>query len=74
MTTHLIGSFAGSTRTQGRASRLVAELAAAWRRWSRRRRAAETLYSLPDYYLKDLGISRSEIEGAVRGDFNRGRL
>jgi uncharacterized protein YjiS (DUF1127 family) len=38
-----------------------------YRRARKHRRAARALAALNDYMLKDMGISRSEIYGAVRG-------
>lgn len=35
-------------------------------RWRQRRKSAEWLRSMPDYLLKDIGISRGEIEQATR--------
>ncbi|MDH4441004.1 MAG: DUF1127 domain-containing protein [Rhizobium sp.] len=35
-------------------------------RWRQRRQAAEWLRSMPDYLLKDIGISRGEIGHAAR--------
>ena len=42
--------------------------------YARRRRMREDerfLLSQPDHILKDMGISRAEIEGAVRGSLRR---
>ena len=48
-------------------------------RWIARRRARRELLTMPDYMLADIGISRSEVESAVRYGrpdprFTRGRL
>jgi uncharacterized protein YjiS (DUF1127 family) len=43
-------------------------LAIRWHRWSRwqtRKRASQQLMSLPDYLLKDIGISRSQIHSVT---------
>jgi len=45
---------------------------AAYARWRRLRSDEHFLLSQPDYILKDMGISRAEIEGAVRGSTRRG--
>ncbi|MCL6708993.1 DUF1127 domain-containing protein [Pseudomonas sp. R2.Fl] len=42
-------------------------------RWHSRRRAAEKLRELPDYLLKDIGISRGEIDAISRGEIIRHR-
>jgi uncharacterized protein YjiS (DUF1127 family) len=41
-------------------------------RHHRRRRAIETLHRLNDHHLKDIGISRDQIEDAVRSGRPRG--
>lgn len=49
---------------------LLAGLRACWtaiRRGHRRRVAAATLHRLSDHHLADIGISRDQIEAAVRG-------
>lgn len=38
-------------------------------RWRKRRNDMEVMLRLPDYLLKDIGISRAEIENAARGRF-----
>lgn len=40
-------------------------------RWCNRRRGAEDMRMLPDYLLRDIGISRDEIEAAARGAYIR---
>ena len=35
--------------------------------WRRRRKAVETMRNMPDYLLKDIGISRCQIDKASRG-------
>jgi len=59
----------------GRRSAAAAALSALSRA-NRRRRDGQLLLSLPDYLLKDIGISRGEIEDAVtrgaRRDFDHG--
>ena len=40
-------------------------------RWRRRRQGMEALHGMPDYLLKDIGISRAEIDQAARGQRNR---
>ena len=50
-------------------------LTAAWRRYRqqwRRRATMHILYKLDDRSLKDIGLTRSEIEPVVRGLPNRG--
>jgi uncharacterized protein YjiS (DUF1127 family) len=37
-------------------------------RWNRRRRDEALLQAQPDYMLRDIGLGRSEIEAAVRGE------
>lgn len=39
--------------------------------WIDRRAAARTLSRFDDRMLKDIGITRSDIAAAVRGDFGR---
>jgi uncharacterized protein YjiS (DUF1127 family) len=41
-------------------------LARAARRWNERRHARATLRSMTDYELRDLGVSRTAIEAALR--------
>ncbi|MGF9694489.1 DUF1127 domain-containing protein [Rhizobium sp. 0TCS1.26] len=36
-----------------------------WSRWQARKRASQQLMSLPDYLLKDIGISRSQIHSVT---------
>jgi uncharacterized protein YjiS (DUF1127 family) len=43
----------------------------ALRRWRQRERARRELYGLNDLQLADIGISRSDIEAAVRGELRR---
>ena len=50
-------------------TRLIAELGDAWRHWRLRRAAAETLHSLDDRTLRDLGFHRSEI-GSVAAEIS----
>jgi uncharacterized protein YjiS (DUF1127 family) len=45
---------------------VFAGIAHAVRRWSERRHARATLRSMTDYELRDLGISRTAIEAALR--------
>jgi uncharacterized protein YjiS (DUF1127 family) len=40
--------------------------------WRRARRAERELLGMDDRLLKDIGISRSDIQGAVRGRHPRG--
>lgn len=57
--------------------RLCNPLARAWRtaaRWFERRAAAKALAQLEDYMLKDIGLSRCEIEMAVCGRHRHSRL
>jgi uncharacterized protein YjiS (DUF1127 family) len=44
-----------------------------YRRVHQHRRASRALATLNDHMLKDMGISRSEIHGAVRGDIGNRR-
>lgn len=39
---------------------------ARWRRWQRMRRDTTWLQSQPDYLLRDIGISRDEIDTIIR--------
>ena len=50
-------------------TRLIAELGDAWRHWRLRQAAAETLHSLDDRTLRDLGFHRSEI-GSVAAEIS----
>ena len=43
------------------------------RRWQERNRARRELYSLSDRGLADIGLTRSGIEAAVRGDIASAR-
>jgi len=55
-------------------SRLWNAAALAWRivaRSSERRAARATLHKLDDYLLKDMGVSRSEIDSTVYGRMHR---
>ena len=45
----------------------------AWRQRGEERRAIASLNALDDYQLRDLGLGRSDIEGAVRGTLVRHR-
>ncbi len=58
-----LGPAAGSARASGWGlGRLGTTLAAEWRAFS----AARTLRSFDDHVLRDMGVSRSEIDHAVR--------
>jgi uncharacterized protein YjiS (DUF1127 family) len=46
---------------------------ASLRRWRMERAAASQLCSMSDRELKDIGLSRSQIIGAVAGDVTRDR-
>ena len=46
---------------------------AAYRRWRAEQVAIARLYAMSDRQLRDIGIVRSEIEFAVRGDLERDR-
>jgi uncharacterized protein YjiS (DUF1127 family) len=46
----------------------LARMATGWMRWHRRRRDEAVLQAQPDYMLRDIGLGRSEIEAAVRGE------
>jgi uncharacterized protein YjiS (DUF1127 family) len=50
-----------------RASRMAAETWASYREWSEMRRATRHLVSLDDRLLRDIGVSRSEINRMVYG-------
>ncbi len=45
----------------------LVRLIARWQRRQRQRRDQAWLQSQPDYLLRDIGISRAEIEGILRG-------
>jgi uncharacterized protein YjiS (DUF1127 family) len=52
--------------TLAKQPRLSEGLFARWRRWQRMRRDATWLQNQPDYLLRDIGISRSEISAIIR--------
>ena len=54
-----------------RALRILQQALTALGTWSEHRRAIAQLHTLSDLQLKDVGISRSEIEPMVRGAANR---
>lgn len=66
--TSYIGTLA---RPVGRRSaalpRLLGHLTARFLNWRRRRRDHAALMRQPDYLLRDIGIERREIHGALRG-------
>ena len=45
----------------------LARMIARWQRRQRQRRDQTWLQSQPDYLLRDIGVSRAEIEGILRG-------
>jgi uncharacterized protein YjiS (DUF1127 family) len=45
----------------------LARAIARWQRRQRQRRDQTWLQSQPDYLLRDIGVSRAEIEGILRG-------
>jgi uncharacterized protein YjiS (DUF1127 family) len=51
----------------GRAREGLAQAAAAASRWRRLRRDTRRLMALDDRLLRDVGLSRGEVERAVRG-------
>ena len=51
----------------GSLSRLVGTLTARYLNWRRRRRDRAVLLRHPEYLLRDIGLERREIDGAVRG-------
>jgi len=53
-----------------RALRVLQQAFTAIGTWSEHRRAIAQLHTLSDLQLKDMGISRSEIEPVVRGAAN----
>ena len=54
-----------------RALRVLQQALNALGTWSAHRRAIAQLHTLSDLQLRDVGISRSEIEPMVRGPANR---
>ena len=58
------------SRWVDRALDRLADAWAGYRAFRARRRAAAHLRSLSEFHLKDIGISRSQIEPAVRGDID----
>ena len=51
--------------------RYVSALSKRYSKWRAGRKAAKDLMALPDYLLKDIGISRSQIGTATRKRENR---
>ncbi len=70
MTTHFVSLDRQTAR--GVLSRLVSKFTDALKRRRKQQRATEALESLPDYLLKDIGISRSQIRSAVMRDIEQG--
>jgi uncharacterized protein YjiS (DUF1127 family) len=72
MMTSYIGTLARPlARPVGRHSaalpRLLGHLAAQFLKWRRRRRDQAALMRQPAYLLRDIGLERHEIDGALRG-------
>jgi uncharacterized protein YjiS (DUF1127 family) len=66
--TSYIGSLVRPRDRQSAAlSRLLGRLTAKVLNWRRRRRDYAVLMGQPDYMLRDIGLARQDIEGAVRG-------
>jgi uncharacterized protein YjiS (DUF1127 family) len=60
---------AAQTEVQGtRFSDAFGHIMSGLMRWHRRRRDEALLQAQPDYMLRDIGLGRSEIEAAVRGE------
>ena len=60
-----------AARSEIRTGRLLCSfkrMLAQWLGWNRRRRDEALLLAQPDYMLRDIGLGRSEIEAAVRGE------
>lgn len=60
-----------------RARRLVAAVNRWWQayaRWRREQDAMAQLAALSDYELRDIGLARSQIEFAVRGEIEHSRI
>lgn len=55
-----------ATPTPSALAQLAHTLAAALRRWHRRRVTIQALKALPDYVLADIGVRRGEIRAVVR--------
>ena len=58
-------------------ARLVVNLKRCWAAymtWRRQQTAINQLWSMSDIQLKDIGLTRTEIIGAVKGEMVRGRV
>ncbi len=51
----------------------VRRLAARLMAWEKRTNDARHMRELPDYLLRDIGLARAEIDGAIRCGSRRGR-
>lgn len=73
MTTMLetIASIAPAKSAARHTASPLARLRAAFARFKARRLARQALYTLDDFMLRDLGISRCDIEVAIRGELHR---
>lgn len=61
----------GTATRHGPGFAWLRRLLAAYLHWRRLRRDERFLLGQPDHILKDMGIARADIEGAIRGTFHR---